>query len=361
MNLLVVAVAGSRKTQSIVDACASGVAKRRLVISFTTNAQADVAARLREACSPADVPVVLGWFTFLLQDWVRPFVPNKYPGRRLKGFNYEGLPRTNSRNVVVASGEERYFDSDSRAYGRFLSKLAFDVSGASAGQVIYRLEQMYDEIYIDEVQDLTGYDLDILELLLRSAIRINMVGDLRQSLFSTNYSDPRNRKYKGLGMLAWFKEMEVQRLLELKNEVTTWRSNQAIATFSDNIFDSSYGFLPTESHQTEVSGHDGLFVVAPEGVSDYLATYAPNILRASKATPIPLGLNATNFGSSKGVTHDRVLIYPTGTIAKFLTSGVPLAEKAAFGLYVAVTRAKYSVAFVHPKPTATGLVEWKST
>jgi DNA helicase-2/ATP-dependent DNA helicase PcrA len=303
----------------------------------------------------------MGWFAFLLQDWVRPFLPNKYPGRRLKGFNYDGLPKTNSRNIVIATGEDRYFDSASRAYGRFLSKLAYDVAEASSGQIIRRLEQMYDEIYIDEVQDLTGYDLDILELLLRSNITIKMVGDVRQSLINTNHSDPKNAKYKGMGMLLWFARMETMNLLTMLNEAETWRSNQAIATFSDSIFGVAYGFLPTVSRQSDTSGHDGVFAVSPQSVAKYLKAFAPTALRASRATDIPSGLAATNFGQSKGATYDRVIIFPTGSINKFLVSKVPLAEKSAFGLYVAVTRAKYSVAFVYPKPSATGLVEWKSS
>jgi superfamily I DNA/RNA helicase len=40
----------------------------------------------------------------------------------------------------------------------------------SGGAVIHRLENIYNYIYIDEVQDLSGYDLDLIELLFRSKI-----------------------------------------------------------------------------------------------------------------------------------------------------------------------------------------------
>jgi DNA helicase IV len=67
-----------------------------------------------------------------------------------------------------------------------------------------------------------------------------------------------------------------------------------------------------------------------------------------------------NFGKVKGLTFDRVLIYPTSTITRFLTSGTQLAPRTACGLYVAVTRAKHSVAFVVPDPSRTTLIRWES-
>ncbi|WP_163069612.1 UvrD-helicase domain-containing protein, partial [Acinetobacter baumannii] len=54
------------------------------------------------------------------------------------------------------------------------------------GQVISRLADMYDEVYVDEVQDLAGYDLDLIERLLRSPIGITLVGDTRQATYATN-------------------------------------------------------------------------------------------------------------------------------------------------------------------------------
>ena len=200
MNRATLAVAGARKTQSIVDACCDTAnRKRRLVLTYTISAQHDVEARLRRGCSTEQLPDVSGWYTFLLHHWVRPYLPLLYPGRRLTGLNFD--ERT---GVDYATGESRYLDSESRAYKRYLSKLALDVAAASDGAVIDRLEHIYDEIHIDEVQDLTGYDLDIIQALLASKINIRLVGDVRQSTFNTNPQDPRNKQYRDLKMLDWF-------------------------------------------------------------------------------------------------------------------------------------------------------------
>jgi hypothetical protein len=62
-----------------------------------------------------------------------------------------------------------------------------------------------------------------------------------------------------------------------------------------------------------------------------------------------------NFGKSKGLGFDRVLIYPTKPIIKYLKDGLltkvvkdkilPALEFPNF--YVALTRARYSVAIVY--------------
>jgi superfamily I DNA/RNA helicase len=54
-----------------------------------------------------------------------------------------------------------------------------------------------------------------------------------------------------------------------------------------------------------------------------------------------------NFGESKGLSFDRVLIYPTDPIQNWLrNNNSVIADTSRSKLYVAITRARYSVAFV---------------
>ncbi|MGB3362939.1 MAG: UvrD-helicase domain-containing protein [Rhodococcus qingshengii] len=359
MNTATLAVAGSRKTQSIVDACKNGPTdRRRLVLTYTLTGQRDLERRLNAGCDAANLPEICGWYAFLLRHCVRPFLPLLYPGRRLAGLNFDGLPASMSNGIIVASGEDRFLDSESRAYKRFLSKLAVDVVDRADGTAFTRLQRMYDEIYVDEVQDMTGYDLDILEQLLKSTSTIRLVGDIRQSVFDTNPQDPRHKNYRGLKMLDWFNAQHKAGRLTINYSSETWRCVQEIATFADTIFDSALGFPPTVSRQTRSSEHDGVFVIAPEHVDAYVETYRPVSLRQTIATAIPEGHEAANFGVSKGLTYERVLIFPTGPIKAFLTKGTLLTPKSACGLYVGVTRAVFSVAFVTARPDKTGLPVW---
>jgi DNA helicase II / ATP-dependent DNA helicase PcrA len=58
-----------------------------------------------------------------------------------------------------------------------------------------------------------------------------------------------------------------------------------------------------------------------------------------------------NFGETKGLTFDRVLIFPHGLGKKWLGSGdLKHVEKSLAKMYVGVTRARHSVAFVFDAP-----------
>lgn len=359
MNQLTLAVAGSRKTQSIVDACAAGPrGPRRLALTYTLTGQDVLESRLRRACAAQAKPEVMGWFSFLLRHCIRPYLPLYFSDQRLRGLNFDGAPAGGK----YAVGVERYFDSEGRAYRIHLSKLAYEISQASAGAVVDRVSHIWDEIYIDEVQDLTGCDLYIVEQFLRAKdIDIYMVGDVRQSVFDTNPQDPNLKQYRGVKMLDWFALHENSGLLSVQQKAETWRANQAIADFSDTLFSTEFGFAPTVSNRCEDTGHDGVFAIAEADVPAYLSQFRPQALRDSIRTARAVDLPFRNFGKVKGLTFDRVLIYPTKAITKFLTDGAPLAPKSACGLYVAVTRAEHSVAFVVPDPVATRLNVWNGS
>ncbi len=343
MNEVTWAVAGSGKTQSIADLCASltpSAARRTLALTYTQTGQRELVERLQRQAPSGPAPMVMGWYSFLLTHFVRPYIPRLLPGRRLRGFDFHGDPGR------YAKGAARYIDSEGRAYRLHLAKLANQVSAACGGAPVDRLSRMYDDIFIDEVQDLVGWDLEVLDQLLDSPIDVRMVGDVRQSLLETNPRDPKNKQYKGLALLDWFRVREDRDLVKVSHKSETRRANQAIASFADGIFDATLGFPPSVSSNDDETGHDGVFAVAPEFIDAYLEAYKPQCLRSSKASGKELDLPFRNFGEVKGLTFRRVLIYPTGTIVDFLRTGAPMVGKSACGFYVGTTRAQSSVALV---------------
>ena len=55
-----------------------------------------------------------------------------------------------------------------------------------------------------------------------------------------------------------------------------------------------------------------------------------------------------NFGKSKGLTFNRVLIYPTNPIKNWIKdNNIELASTSRCKFYVAITRARYSVGIVY--------------
>lgn len=352
-NHLTLAVAGGRKTQGIVDRCAALTRGRRaLVVTYTQANQAELRGRLASHVGDHTDIEVMGWFTFLLREFVRPFVPFKFPRERVRGFNFDGRPHR------LAKGISRFLDSNGAAYACELGRLAHELVEASDGALLHRLECIYDEILIDEVQDLSGHDWGIIDALLQSSLEVRMVGDIRQAVLATNARSRKNKKYAYAEAVKWFREREADGVLEISYNATTWRCRPEIASFSDSIFNSDWAFPATESLNETVTGHDGVFLVCQELVGEYVATYRPQCLRDSANSGKAFNLDYTNFRLAKGATYQRVLIVPTNGITKFVKSGTLLEPLAASKFYVAVTRAAQSVAIVIDEPGNSRLLCW---
>ncbi|HCT5508991.1 TPA: UvrD-helicase domain-containing protein [Pseudomonas aeruginosa] len=352
-NYLALAVAGARKTQGLVEHCMALPADRKvLLITFTQTNQVELRERVRRHVGDRPGLEVSGWFSFLLRHFVKPFVPFAFPGRRCRGFNYKGEPNRN------AWGKGRFFDSGDSVYAKEIARLAYELIGQSDGALIHRLECLYDEILVDEVQDLSGYDLNILQALFDTRIEMRLVGDVRQAVLSTNPRGQMNKAFAYSKSHEWFKKQEKARRLNITYSSVTWRCCQTIATFSDTIFDGSWGFPETTSENHTITSHDGIFLVKKEHVSQYVEMFKPQCLRNSVSSGKEFDLDYMNFGVSKGQTFSRVLIYPTGPIGKFISKGEYLVPLSAADFYVAVTRAEQSVAIILDKPGASKLPYW---
>ncbi|EJP78924.1 hypothetical protein A1OC_04195 [Stenotrophomonas maltophilia Ab55555] len=210
------------------------------------------------------------------------------------------------------------------------------------GQVISRLADMYDEVYVDEVQDLAGYDLDLIERLLRSPIGITLVGDTRQATYATNYA-PRYSQFRGPNLATLFQLWESHGLCQIDHRLTSLRCVQALCDLADAL----YPQMPrTQSGNDQLTGHDGIYLVAPEHVTAYMQEFAPTVLRHDRRQACD-GLPAMNFGQSKGRTYSRVLIFPNGPLTQYLRTADASRITAPPRYYVAFTRARQSVAFVY--------------
>ena len=250
---------------------------------------------------------------------------------------FRSRPKYQSRS----NPRQYYLDKHRDAYRDELAALAVKANDAADGAVIRRLAEMFDHIYIDEVQDMAGYDLELIELLMKSPMAVTLVGDPRQATFSTN-NNRKNGKYKGSGIVDWLGERTS--LCPVEERAVSYRCNQAICDFADGLYPA---LKPTRSENQETTGHDGVFDINPAAVGEYVETYAPVVLRYNKKTDTQ-GLTAINIGVSKGSTFDRVLIFPTEPMRKYYKTHDPEDAGAREKLYVAVTRAKYSVTFVMP-------------
>ena len=339
-NEIIIAAAGGGKTTRIVKRALADGTVRSALLSYTQNNVLEIEKAI--SCLNASVPPhveVWSWFSFLLREMARPY-QRALHDRRVDGIHWvEGRSDRFARQADIS----RFYFSDGRLiYSDKLSRFICECNKASAGAVIKRLEQRFDHIYIDEIQDMAGYDIDLIELIMRSQIGVTLVGDHRQSTYRTNNA-AKNRTYAGIHIIDKFREWHKSNLGMLSYEQESFRCQQSIVDLADAFFPDE---PRTVSRNDAVTGHDGVFAIQSGSVNDYVKRYQPQILRLNKSA-LCEGYEAMNYGESKGLTFNRVMIFPHKQAKQWLSSGdFKHVAGSAAKMYVGITRARYSVAFV---------------
>lgn len=339
-NRVIIAAAGNGKTTKIVDQALSST-ERTVLLTYTRNNVGEIESKLyaKSASIPPNVRIT-SWYSFLLHELVRPYRNVLYP-HRIDSIAW--IQGQSAFKVPEAQLARHYFAKPGMIYSDKLAKLICVLETVTHGKLLNRLVQRFDHIIIDEIQDMSGYDLEIIELLLRSKITLTMVGDHRQSTYSTSNS-PKNSKFQGLKIIDKFKYWQQKNLLNLLYDNESYRCSQVIANLADSIFPEEN---KTVSKNLEKTEHDGIFMVAKSRLQEYMTQYDPQVLRFSRTTD-NLGYPALNFGESKGMTFRRVIIFPNGKASSWIKSGdIKHIAASAAKMYVAATRARFSVAFLY--------------
>lgn len=289
----------------------------------------------------------MGWYAFLLNHVIRPYLPLLFPDVTITGFLFEAGEEKEDLLYKKQQDPRRYFTDTGLVYRDNIEELAYQVLVKAEGRVEYRLQRIYDEIVVDEAQDISRYGLEVIKKLLQQGhVPCLLVGDSRQSLLDSSLKSPKNKKADRLNLLDWYRQLDLS-VLDICEKAETYRFNQTIADFSDSIFPDEYGFTRTTSRMNERTGHDGVFLISEDDLDAYYKEFKPIVLRRSKDSWKECdSFDPINFGVSKGRTYERVAVLATEPIRDFICKGRPLKGKAACAFYVAVTRAKYSVAVV---------------
>lgn len=352
-NKLLIASAGAGKTTFLVNEALKQKGNV-LITTYTQSNEQEIRKKIIEVnkCIPENI-TIQPWFSTLLQHGVRP-----YQGclceKKINGMVLFNSP--SAVKYVTKAGfavcykeedlEKHYFSNTFKIYSDKLSKFVCRCNQESQGAVVNRLSRIYTHIFIDEVQDLAGYDLELLKLLLDSSLNILLVGDPRQVTYLTHH-ERKYGKYKD-GKIKDFIQNECKKkCCEVDEESLniTHRNNEEICNFSSKLYPVFKGCI---SNQKEVTRHDGVFLVRERDVEKYLEEFSPVQLRDKVTVEVNKSYKAINFGESKGQTFDRVLIYPTKPFINWLNNNdFKLEPTSRLKFYVAITRAKFSVAIVH--------------
>lgn len=367
-NKLIIAAAGAGKTTFLVEKALTCEA-RVLITTFTNENEAEIHDKFLEKCGfvPENV-TIQPWFSFLLEHGVRPYQGTCNPdlfGKRINGVyltnkigGIKYYKKIGNRQIPVLYKEDEeflqhYFTNDNRIYTDKIAKFVVRANERSNGNVIDRISRIYPNIFIDEVQDLAGYDLEIVRLLFHGSSSVICVGDPRQVTYYTHL-EKKHQAYKH-GMVKQYVEKECYKadgiVIDENSLSYSHRNNKDICDFSFRIYPEYPRVQPCQCekcHPSDVE-HQGIYVVKHSDLERYLSLYRPIQLRYNVKTRTQAGFSSYNFGQSKGKTYNRVIIYPTSDMVKWLIDNqTDLAEETRAKLYVAVTRARYSVAFVIP-------------
>ena len=350
-NKLIIAGAGTGKTSFLINE-ALKTDEKTLITTFTINCKNEILDKIikGKSYSPKNI-IVQTWFSLLLQNGVKTY-KRALSIDKVKGINMvqgrSGL-RFKGRRGPVYWGEDHfnnfYFDSDSNIYTDKLSKLVIRLDDETSGKVIKRITAIYKNIFIDEVQDMAGYDLEFLKRLMSSNSNIILVGDPRQTVYKTHF-EQKYKKYSDGNIENFIKEECKKIECDVDNTTLNkcYRCHKDIINFVNNFYNE---YNPMESTEIEENEHQGVFVIKPEQIQAYIKKYNPvQIIYDSKTITNKLA-KTINMGKSKGATYNRVLLYPTGEFKKYIINGKgDISVNTKNKLYVGMTRPVNSLTFV---------------
>ena len=144
-------------------------------------------------------------------------------------------------------------------------------------------------------------------------------------------------------MELFFKSLEKTHSALITYNTVSRRFNGVICRFANDVYPSSNEM---STSMTSITPHDGVFLILKSDIPDYYNIYSPQVLRYDKKTDT-LGLSSMNFGECKGLTFDRILIFPNKPFLEYIQKGKVLGSPEKY--YIAVTRPRYSIAIVVDK------------
>ncbi len=360
-NRLIIAAAGSGKTTYLVN---EAVARKGsiLILTYTLSNEDVIKRRLiqKVGCIPHNITVQT-WFSFLLQHGVKPYqgcLDESLFKKDVRGMllvnEQSGIKYKNKKGFAVCYSEHtevqgHYFTRDFKIYSDKISKFSVKCNNQSNGKVIERLSRMYDNIFIDEVQDLAGYDLELLKLIFSSVISVVLVGDPRQVTYLTHL-ERKYAKYQN-GKIREFIENELGKsIIYTIDDITlgvSHRCGQLICEYASRLYPSLPATSSCSCCACRSAKHQGVFLVKPDQAKEYAHAYSVTQLRWDKKTIVLSNMSVMNFGEAKGETFDRVLIYPTKDMVKWVKDEcTKLSNGTRAKFYVALTRARYSATIV---------------
>lgn len=328
---VVFAVAGSGKTTRIVEELGAG---RRCLVFTYTDENADTLQRkiiAKYGRIPPSVKVMT-YFTFLHSFCFRPLIGLKLPNR---GLGFADLPEVDR---FKQTDDRYYLDASRRLYHGRLAKLIL-VRGLM-GEVLERVDEFFDMICIDEVQDFGGNDFNFILKLAGAKADLLLVGDFRQHTYDTSrdHGVNKNLHAKFDSYAQRFREAGIK--VDTESLSLSRRCSPAVCEFiSERLGISIRSSTDRVATVLEVRSQD-----------EADALWRRNdIVKLFYSEHAAYGCASQNWGASKGDDHhDEVCVVLNPKTLKAYKDGKlhALSPLTLNRLYVALSRARGNVYLV---------------
>ena len=321
---VIFAVAGSGKTTRIVSTL--DLERRFLLITYTDSNLLNLRRKIIERFGffPANI-VLYSYFTFLHVFCYKPFLQMRM---RTKGINFDQPPQWTQR--LQRTADAFYVDSHRRLYHNRIAKL-LDNKGV-VGDVTRRIEKYFDMVCVDEVQDIGGYDFELLTAICGSDINMLLVGDFYQHTFVTSQDGTKNKnlhadyeKYK--------KRFEKAGLaVDTTSLEKSYRCSQTVCNFIRELLG-----IDIYSHSDRATN---VAILERQVDADRLHACGVTV-KLFYQEHHKYGCHSQNWGNSKGADHYQdVCVVLNGTAYRALTTGTmgTVSPQTRNKLYVACSR-----------------------
>ena len=332
------AVAGSGKTTHIINNLSNN--KRSLIITYTNGNYNNLRNRITEKFNntwPKNV-TLLTYFSFLYSFCYKPFLADKIKARGII-YNQEiiGKEQERKRKRGIKSTQDAYYMTEEKYFHS--NRLALYIENNILPDVKSRIVKYFDEFIIDEVQDISGRDFNLLENLMTTEIVMLFVGDFYQHTFDTSRDGATNKtlyndkvKYESRFVNKGF-------LIDSTTLVNSWRCSKNVCQYVQCHLGIEISSNRPESDNTKIE-----YITEPALINSIFNDR--QIIKLYYQNGAKNGDGHKNWGDSKGEDHHHdVCVVINKTTAKKRTAGklaeLPASTKNKF--YVAITRARGNV------------------
>ncbi len=172
---LILAVAGSGKTTELINKIDFN--DRTIIITYTENNYNNIKNKIINKYKEVPKNVrIYTYFSFLYKFCFAPLKKNLY----VRGMEYNHI-----KNLYASSKNLDYYMN---MYNRkmYHSRLAKLCNEKLINDIQERLEKYFDNIYVDEIQDFSGHDFNLLINIIKCKCNIFLVGDYYQHTYDTS-------------------------------------------------------------------------------------------------------------------------------------------------------------------------------